>query len=979
MRRVCTILLVLVLPATVRASQPPIPGPAPDQVSGEAARDGLNLVHQLERLAGGKPIPVAAAPEADALCSPRPMPQIAGKPLLEALGLIGDAFSTPRQTDVPEIFQADIERRRDVFQPYAFKTSAGTVWTVARDRRMEEQGPPAPSDTLEDMPDFELSKILLHSLTAAQLETATKRGLRWSDYTDRQKRIFRVLFARPYAIYKSAPAPEGGSKRSYQTASEDPIPVEQCTLRLYIGFEEFVAPTGKISTDLPMPQIPGMPPPPDLPAPGPPKPQDEWYSLYPDDDQIRFVRRDVPWFQPAVPVYDPKMKPSDLSLDAKALAIPIGISGVTTLQQTVDAAAAASKLPLAVDKRLGCIEAFVGDAKMTCADALRLLTYSFDGAWRRVGPTYLLTWDRVGSLSAILESTTKEADMVKQVRGWRAAEKEAETPDWEALAQKLLGPPPGFPLGPTPAQWKSLSTPMPDVPDQEGTNSSAAMDDAFRFEFDKLDPAQQDLLTTALANRNTRPTSDPPNAPFSPATLRKIRLNPPSLMAYLDIPGVGAINISRATLAIIALDSESLATSAGVRQQFDKAEDERKKAAAAPIKLNYTTKAIAPPPLSAAEWPRLLAQMKRKGLDTVYVPVLWNGQTIFPSDHFPPLAVCKGDNLLAKVLALAGARGIHVIAAIHELAWRLPSSDIHWLSGHAELVDVDADGRGRRDWGLQNPQTDDTLEEGSSAGLARLLDPEMASDFVRPDAPEVRARLLGLVRELKAYKGLTGVALARWTRLGPSGYGMSSSDSVMSGEAPELGYTLAERIAFLREQGVDPVDLPSSAEGYEREDCHHVDFQDLWNKRRVKQDINLAASLIAELDTVWPGRVQLISQFGSSSDVPLPQTAVIVSDEGQAPKGRVPYLRIAPPTVALPTLRWGSDGPEIAREEETPAEARQKRLDMFHAQLSGVPLARLADPTSEDPTGLPAAKGIVLDFTGSPDLLWDGLAMLPNK
>lgn len=968
MRRILFVFAILQAITAIAAATT-----APEPVTSKPAE--MDLVHQLEALAAGKPVPIAAVAGSAEVRQKKPAPDFADSPLLDALGVIGEEFSTPLPSDLPDIFKADAERRRTVFQPYAFRSAAGNIWTIARDRRMVDPPPTEGADTVSSMPDFELSKVFFHSLNATQMERATKTGLRWADLNDVQKRMFKLALARPYGVYKTEPTLDDAPKRKYITTSATPLEVERCTLRLYIGFDSLTAPTGPVpppSREGPEePPMPGMPPMPgDSPSPVGGF-QIEDYDLFPNDLAIRLVRRETSFMPTPIAVYDPKMKPSDLPLDASALSAPIGVNGVMPLEKAIAAVATASKMPLVVDKRLGCLDAFVGDSRMRSGDALRLLTYSFDGAWRKVGSKYLLTWDRQGTVTAILLDSEKSDLTINRIKSWDAIEKEVATPDWERIADKTLGPPPGLPIGPTAEQWKALTTVDP-AADSDSLPAILAGNNRL-FDFGRLDAAQQDQLREAFADRTTLPSSEAPNAPLPVDALEKSSLSTPRLMAYLDIPAVGTVNITQATVARYALNPTMQAMEEVSRHAMKKADAEFKKAATAPFKLAFATRAVAPPPLTASDWQRLFAQMNRKGLDTVYVPVFWDGQTLFPSKQFPLLPICRGEDLLAKLLAMAKPRKIGVIAVLNVLAWRLPGSEAHYLTRRSELLDVDAAGRTRREWGKQHPPTIDSV-----VGVGDAWDPLSVSDFVQPSVPEVRSRLLGLVKELRRYKGLEGVALNRWTRFDGAGNGDSENSIAVAG-TPLLGYTLAERSAFLTEKGVDPIDATSVSIYSDDKGCDPTDYGAAWSERGYQADADLAKALLAEVEAGWPGRKQVFASSGLSRDFELPDAKVVISMDGDAPEGKAAYLQIAPPSIVPPEANIEDGDVQINTADLTPEQARHKRIDYLHAMLGGVDPLRDVSLLEPGKPGLPAAKGIVLDFTGSPDLLWDGLALLPNK
>ena len=87
----------------------------------------------------------------------------------------------------------------------------------------------------------------------------------------------------------------------------------------------------------------------------------------------------------------------------------------------------------------------------------------------------------------------------------------------------------------------------------------------------------------------------------------------------------------------------------------------------------------------------------------------------------------------------------------------------------------------------------------TTGGTELTVEGKRSPLYLRPDAPESRATVLPRIKQLAATPGLAGLTL---TDIYPTGYQRDGAtwDAV-------LGYSEAMRLACLREQGADPVDL----------------------------------------------------------------------------------------------------------------------------------------------------------------------------
>lgn len=901
--------------------------------------EGLDLVRQVERLAAGKPLPIVVVAEGRT-AEGRAAPEPGAEGLLPALQDIGAAFSDPAPPATePALLREEAEQDRVVYQPFAFDTARGRVWTIATDRtwrdKPESTAPPP-------MPPLVAGQTFFYSLSRAQMEKATRSGLTWRDFSEQQQALLRTMFGQPWAIVRMVAGKERRTPVEV-ASSQSPLPIEQSVMHLYFGFTYLYVPNADPSDD-------------------------ETYRLFPDDSTLQLSDVDLQWFSDVVPNDTRKMKPSDLD-DARAeLRHAIGLAGVTTVGDVVKAAAKASALPLMVDARLAERSAFVGDAALPAGDTLKALTFAMDAAWRKVGNVYLLTWDRQGLAARALERRQHETSAnsrTAQYTRWMKAARALKSPDWLHMMETVLKPDPAAPVGPTAQQMAEVNAPLTQR-ERDGLSipsfAFAATRDREKdvFSFPRLTPDQQNAVRDICRDRAGKDGGAVPMDRLDQSALLR-----PDVRVVLDTPGVGAVNASLASSSLTYW-MDRIATFQKGEKAWEKARDKERQAAvmARPLKIMQPVRAVMPPPLPPGEWPRLLDAMRRKGLNTLYAPVLWDGMTLSPSEQFPQLPICSGQDALAGLLEAAKARNIRVVAVLRTLAWRLPEGASHWLSRHPELVDTDALGRTRRAWWLERGPAE-VVDQGLSGAFIRR-DPFAVADYVRPDAPEVRSRLLGLISELRRYKGLSGVALANWSRFSaaePMAVPFGSNDA-----APSLGYALNNRTAFLAENSVDPLDIAYSGDPEDvqsRVDMPMRGFDDKWNAFRHAQDRRLVDTLLAAVEAAWPGRAQLFDFLEPSETLPLPAADATIT-WSPLPGVRGTTYRRVPLSSAPEPPDPNSDAPP-----PTPELAKAQRLAAYTLALHESALSGRA-------TGIFKSEGVVLDLSAAPDMLWDALNTLPD-
>lgn len=865
----------------------------------------VTLMDQLQRFAAGKPIPLVVATYGHQTASLKPLAETAGKAWLPALQALA-AIVSPPDGRVP-----NDEQIQENYIPFQL----GKVWTLAPDRQWRLNLDLSGLDMYAASNAEDLKEWLVYSMSPEQMAKAGGEGLRWKDWTAGQQALLSALMRRPFALSGPGDSPS----RKPRTA----FPVSRSVFRLRMHFENFTlpAPDGRGG------KIYGLPT--KVPVVG-----------YPVRSDV-VLGTDIP-YRVAEPA---KLKAGDLDFGAEALNVPIGARGVMTLKEAVAAAAKATAQPMKLSPEFDKMPVFIGDSALRTGDVLKALTFGMQGAWRKVGDTYLLAWDRIGRGAVRLWQTEAVQPLD---RAASRAKKTMEVWDTDRLLRENVRPDPNDPLAPTPDEISRLLSYGPTDPN----TGYPTFED---LTFADMTSAQQDAIREGLKGSLSARYNGMP----SDEEMQRLMVRSLLAIGTLDAPGFGVVSLGNmATFFRGSNDPPPPPPKAADWPPKNLPSDDS-------LVLRQEMRGIAPPMLLRSEWPRLIEQMQRKGLNTLYVPVLWDGHTLFPSRQFPQPDALRGHDALAEILAAAKPANIRVVAVLHTLAWRnLGGSEVHWMRKHRDWLDVDILGRTRREW-----LTPERLPVGPGDGSDWAEDPAMYADYVRPELPAVREKLMGLVSELRHYPGLDGVALDHWMRTSGRDY---------SGPAPRLGYTLPQRAAALARTGADPVDVNLLNVAALTNRRTYVWNVDPWEPMTMSgaegddlpaalyaEDAALASDMVNALHETWPGRVELFQPLASSGGKDAQGAATVsIAGSTRRPLPKVDALIGSQPVAGQPgQYRW-LPAPKMT-DDGTADDRRFAR--------AAIRMQRLATPVS---VGQKPLAGVVLDFTTAPDPLWSCLRLL---
>jgi len=628
-----------------------------------------------------------------------------------------------------------------------------------------DPGTPNPYD---GMPPTDVLKLLLGSLSDAQWRAVTgEAGLGDADLTgDSQHALFQALF----------PAGTLTVRRQYDPTEMahigDPITLNADALkavRLRLGQKVQIS----------------------LPLDGPNKGTLTWGSpplagkvLYTLDGGFSGGRK-ATLFGVAVRQTVPNVpKPSDLDFDRAALTQKIPLDGIKTVGDLISRIGGALKVEMYADRRYEKRPVLLmGPPSARAKDLLRALALCLAGAYRRVGPAYVLTDDLrgTGTRRTILVRVAQEAETARQEALADAGDRlvterggsDGLLPFGDDLAlndaEKSLAPPPGQLR--VPGQGMSLSLPLA-----------------------QLTPAQQEEARREVEGWNA--SQQAPSQPFGigigRATLTgQFGLSAQTVLQLLSPAVPGPVPLNGIDVWHLFHPSSKLMQKFFASRNYPQPQPPGL-APAQPVTPSLASlltpisrRAVIARPRTDQEVDSLIAAMKVIGFNQLWLDVFSRGKSHL--DGTP--------DILAEALARAKGTGIVVIPTLDLLKWGVDAPP--------EARDLSLMGETSAQAQAWQQHYTGIVNQGLTPAEADKQ-PAPSELSVCPVAPSVQTVLMSLVRRLAATPGVGALVLRETATPGyerPLDYSFNSTSDA------GLGYVPALRLAFLRRDHVDPVDL----------------------------------------------------------------------------------------------------------------------------------------------------------------------------
>jgi len=626
--------------------------------------------------------------------------------------------------------------------------------------------------------------FLLGTLTADQLHLLATSGLGFADLNPDQQALLKAALPHPFEVVppyaaapsvsmadmqKPGPRQQAAMKRlgEMQTAYDamkKTIPDDELvqSLKLHANLTADVALPGKNGSGA------GFTPRRYMPVLGQYKLTDMEFNEFSQNQTQQQLQALLSTKEPNA------LKDGQLDWKLPALQTKVSVAGVKTVEDLVAAIGEATGLELYIDPNYARLPLdFDGavDQPQAAVDLLQGVSVCVCGAWRQVGPCWVLT-DQVEGYG------TRYARLAEAVQRWSNRLTDADKAiggrlsslDWVHQLQFADKDPSALPQPLTDKLVKDGKTsgniPWKDVP--------KATVDSIDGELKKL--AGEPQLSSYVEEAQQERADAQPDSP----TWYSLEIG----FAY-ELPGTGLMPFGQIPYKPQKPDAPS-------------EKDAQPPVNLGKIDMQSPVRAVLCTAETGPEATALVDKAADAGFNAVYLDVFHNGRAFFPNPSIKPESADAAGVLKAAVDEASG-KGIAVYAAVDLFCWRKDGGAAHpakWptfvspdVTVNGEPADVDI--RRRIDNGLirNDLQLDDMrVTEGNHS-------------WVSPFDQNVEPALTGMLGALASTHGIAGIVVEDAAAPGYIGV-----EDRIDPEAA-LGYMPTARLAYLRKNHVDPVDL----------------------------------------------------------------------------------------------------------------------------------------------------------------------------
>ena len=468
------------------------------------------------------------------------------------------------------------------------------------------------------------------------------------------------------------------------------------------------------------------------------------------------------------------LKDGQLDWKLPALQTKVGLADVKTVGDLVTAIAKATGLEVYVDGNYSHLPLdFAGavEQPQAAVDLLQGLSVCVCGAWRQVGPCWILTDDVAGY-------GTRYANLAEAVQKWSNRLTDAD----KVIGQRLVDLDWARQLHFMDKDPVALPQHLVDQLTKNGkTDGSIPWKDVPQVTIDAIDSQLKGLADQPqMSSYTEQATQDRENAQPDTPIGYTLEIG----FAY-ELPETGLMPFDQTPY----------------RPQKPTAvsnEDAQPPVNLGKIDMQDPVRALLCTAETTKEATALVDKAADVGFNALYLDVFHNGRTYFPNRSIKPESV-EASGVLQAAIDEAAGKGIAVYATVDLFCWRKDGGAAHpakWPAFVAQDLTIagdpaDVDMRRRIDNGLIR----NDLE------LADMRVIEGNHSWVSPFDPNVEPALTGMVSALASTRGIAGIVVEDAT---PPGY-VGVEDRI--DPAAALGYTSTARLDYLRKYHADPVDI----------------------------------------------------------------------------------------------------------------------------------------------------------------------------
>lgn len=716
----------------------------------------------------------------------------------------------------------------------------GEVTTLAPPAMTVLNTAPGRPNVWEGLDRRDRMRLLEASLTASQWgRMVSSQGLGLADMMPEQQGLFQSLLPDPFRV-KQAAAEKGGASSVLQ----EPIAVldsdERSQVRLRLS----------LGLDVGLVLREGVS---GGGVQGGPSVRPDGTSFFFVDSELGAAPENAGPFGVALRADVPnQLKPSQLSFALPALAAPVSLAHTDSPPQTparpltvgelIRRVGSAAHLEMYADQRIATLPVWTRGQIAPARDVLRALCLSLTSTFRQVGPAFVLTDDLlgIGARRALLADWYSDAEAEQ-----RAQRDSVRTALVSQPLLQILQFSANDPLAPSP----SLADHILSAYSKTGLGYEIAVSD--------LTGAQQKYARSYIQCAVDQK---------QPFRTDLVRLGINLRLSYL-VPGLGEVTDLAPTVGPLS-DMTPQQPPTPIRET----------APDAPLTFpaGWVNRALYIAPQNPAEAALLVAEARQHGMTQIWIDAPRS------SDRAPLKAAIKAGQ----------ANGIAVFAVVRLLRLGADASD----------ADVNILGETTAAYGARRLKT---AAFTPNTAQARGANGKAAQNWTRVDVPQTVRTLQSELTSLAATSGLAGIVLR--DTAAPGYERPQTPASPFANFSPEaagdLGYTPETRLAFLRQAGVDPIDLAPSANsvGLNLNLPFYPDFgvnsapSQEWTAYRYRE----SASLIHALYAVVRAAVPIIAErtanawYGSwdgPNALPMVQTQTL--GRSLAPQARSQSRRI---------------------------------------------------------------------------------------
>ncbi len=514
-----------------------------------------------------------------------------------------------------------------------------------------------------------------------------------------------------------------------------------------------------------------------------------------------------------------RLKLGHIDFTAPALAMAVPLADAKTVGEMVKRVAQAARVELYADGRMAKLPLWTLGESARAGDVLKALCYALTGAFRKVGPAFVLTDDVAGwgARRQLLAEWGQDAQAQEQAQR-------------EALDKRIQEQ--------QPLQYLSYSPDQPLPPSEviqkieKGWDTRRGRYGSEEVPVSSLPPAQQELVSQTVAGLNERLSGN------KTVTGDRVGVSVRFSLSYL-VPGIGAVDSGHTVSPTTLMPPlPPLAPSSNLPVP-----------STAPVVLPpaLAQRALYVAPTNGDEAALAAQEAQRRGLTQLWVEVGEEESAV---------------ELLASAIQ-AGKEAKLPVFAVVRLLQRRPRAAQGTAGEHLDLNILGETGAA---WGARRAASMTT----QGTGIPREFFAR-AGDWLRPDVSVVATALKQWLQKIAALPGLAGLVLSD---TGAPGYtAPDGGNHFFAGT--DFGYTLEARLAFLRQEGYDPIDFVGSSnrvsgvelelpffedvgprliqvDGQYREDKSFVSPGQRWNAFRYQKNAPLLVDLYTAVRAVQP-------------------------------------------------------------------------------------------------------------------------------